>query len=115
MSIVIHIVDRCAGRVASGSLKPVQKMVANAVTLIAPDLKPYLPDKPKDNQQHGGGGGGTRSPLDASKGKLPKIAPTPVHSSARGSSTEPQASDGRRPSSPTRRFRTSTRSITAIR
>jgi protein TonB len=74
MSILIHI-----GIVALvlwlGSLKPVQKMVANAVTLIAPDLKPYLPDKPKDNQQHGGGGGGTRSPLDASKGKLPKIAP----------------------------------------
>jgi protein TonB len=58
-----------------GSLKPVQKLVTNAVTLIAPDLKPYLADKPKPDQQHGGGGGGTRSPLDASKGKLPKIAP----------------------------------------
>ena len=58
-----------------GSLKPVQRMVQNVIPLFAPDLKPYLPDKPKDNQQHGGGGGGTRSPLDASKGKLPKIAP----------------------------------------
>ncbi len=57
-----------------GTLKPVQKMVNQAVTtLIAPDLKPYLPEKPKT--QAGGGGGGTRSPLDASKGKLPKPAP----------------------------------------
>ena len=55
-----------------GSLKPVQKMVQNTVMLFAPDLKPYLPDK---QAQHGGGGGGTRSPLDASKGKLPKVAP----------------------------------------
>ncbi len=56
-----------------GSLKPVQKAIQNVVPLFAPDLKPYLPDKPA--QQHGGGGGGTRSPLDASRGKLPKIAP----------------------------------------
>jgi len=58
-----------------GSMKPVQKLVQNTVFLIAPNLKPYLPDTPKQNQMHGGGGGGTRSPLDASKGKLPKIAP----------------------------------------
>ncbi len=57
-----------------GTWKPVQKLVNQAVTtLIAPDLKPYLPEKPK--LQQGGGGGGTRSPLDASKGKLPKPAP----------------------------------------
>lgn len=56
-----------------GSLKPVQKVVQQTVTLIAPDLKPYLPEK-KDTM-HGGGGGGTRAPLEASKGKLPKIAP----------------------------------------
>ena len=56
-----------------GSLKPVQKIVQQAVTtLVAPDLKPYLPAK---EAPHGGGGGGTRSPIDASKGKLPKIAP----------------------------------------
>ena len=41
--------------------------------IFAPDLKPYLPEK--QNAMHGGGGGGTRAPLDASKGKLPKIAP----------------------------------------
>ncbi|MBZ5604280.1 MAG: energy transducer TonB [Acidobacteriia bacterium] len=56
-----------------GSLKPVQKMMQQAVTtLIAPDLKPYLPAK---QAPHGGGGGGARQPIDASKGKLPKIAP----------------------------------------
>jgi len=56
-----------------GSLKPVQKLVNQTVTqLFAPDLKPYLPEK---QAQHGGGGGGTRSPIDASKGKLPKLAP----------------------------------------
>ena len=56
-----------------GSLKPVQRMVQNTITtLIAPDLKPYLPEK---QAPHGGGGGGARSPIDASKGKLPKIAP----------------------------------------
>jgi protein TonB len=56
-----------------GSLKPVQRLInQNIVPLFAPDLKPYLPEK---QAPHGGGGGGTRSPLDASKGKLPKIAP----------------------------------------
>jgi len=72
-SLLIHI-----GVVALvfwiGSLKPVQKLVAEHVFLIAPDLKPYIANTAKD-QAHGGGGGGTRSPLDASKGKLPKIAP----------------------------------------
>jgi len=58
-----------------GSFKPVQKLAQDAVTLIAPNLKPYLPDTPKENQMHGGGGGGTSSPIDASRGKLPKIAP----------------------------------------
>jgi protein TonB len=56
-----------------GTLKPVQKMIQDHVMIFAPDLKPYLPQK--ENTMHGGGGGGTRAPLDASKGKLPKIAP----------------------------------------
>jgi TonB family protein len=73
MSVLIHI-GIVFLIVWLGSLKPVQKLVQNTVTLIMPtDLKPYLPDKPKERS--GGGGGGTRSPLDASKGKLPKIAP----------------------------------------
>jgi protein TonB len=57
-----------------GSLKPVQQFAKERIVLFAPDLKPYLSNPAKD-QAHGGGGGGTRSPLDASKGKLPKIAP----------------------------------------
>jgi protein TonB len=52
-----------------GSLKPVQKMVAEHIPLFL-DIKPYKPEVNK-----GGGGGGARAPLDASKGKLPKIAP----------------------------------------
>ncbi len=50
-----------------GTLKPVQQLMKNSVTLIAPNLKPY------EAVTRGGGGGG-RSPLDASKGKLPKAA-----------------------------------------
>src|SRR5277367_3127731 len=49
-----------------GTLKPVQKMMKESVTLIAPSLKPY------EAAKSGGGGGGGRSPIDASKGKAPK-------------------------------------------
>ncbi len=52
-----------------GTLKPVQRMMKESVTLIAPSLKPY------EAEHHAGGGGGGRSPLEASKGKLPKPAP----------------------------------------
>jgi periplasmic protein TonB len=53
------------------STKPVQRVVKNTVAVFLPDapvdvLKPVM---------HGGGGGGDRSPLPASKGKLPKPAP----------------------------------------
>ncbi len=68
-SIMIHILV-IALILFIGSLKPVQKMIANVIPLTAPDLKPYKPE-----QNKGGGGGGARQPLDASKGKLPKIAP----------------------------------------
>jgi protein TonB len=54
------------------TLKPVQKAVQQAIALVAPDLSAYKPDPVKAS---GGGGGGARAPLDASKGKLPKIAP----------------------------------------
>jgi protein TonB len=57
------------------TFKPVQQAVRDTVTLIAPDLKPYLSAAPKKQQMGGGGGGGARAPLDASKGKLPKLAP----------------------------------------
>jgi protein TonB len=52
-----------------GTLKPVQQMMKSTVTLIAPNLKPY------EAAHSGGGGGGGRSPVEASKGKLPKSAP----------------------------------------
>lgn len=67
-SLMIH-----AGVVAMllllGTSKTVQRMVKESVTLIAPNLKPYEPA-----QAHGGGGGGDRSPIDASKGKLPQVS-----------------------------------------
>ena len=47
------------------TLKPVQRMIQEHVLLYAP-LKAYEPAK--------GGGGGARSPVDASKGKLPQVA-----------------------------------------
>jgi protein TonB len=56
-----------------GSLKSVQKAVKDQVTFIAPNLSEYL--APKKDVSKGGGGGGAKAPLDASKGKLPKIAP----------------------------------------
>ena len=59
-----------------GTNPTVQQVVKDQVTLIAPDIDPYRPTaKPKAQQMGGGGGGGDRSPVPASKGKLPKIAP----------------------------------------
>ena len=60
-----------------GTNKKVQEKVRNTVTLIAPDLAPPELAKlaPKKDTMGGGGGGGDRSPLPASKGRLPRIAP----------------------------------------
>jgi protein TonB len=55
-----------------GSLKPVQQFATERIILFAPDLKPYLAS---NKDQFHRGGGGTRTPLDASTGRLPKIAP----------------------------------------
>jgi len=53
------------------STKPVQKAVKQVADLVMPvDVAPV-----NMKQMHGGGGGGDRSPLPASKGKLPKPAP----------------------------------------
>jgi len=60
---------------AVGTNPTVQLGVKKAVTLIAPDIAPYIPQTPKPKQMGGGGGGGDRSPLPASKGRLPKLAP----------------------------------------
>jgi len=70
-SLVFHSAA-IAGILVIGSMRPVQRVVERTVTqLWAPDLTPYLPKK---DTSHGGGGGGTRSPLEASEGKLPKAA-----------------------------------------
>jgi TonB family protein len=53
------------------STKPVQKVVKDTVALVMPV---DVVDVPKP-AMHGGGGGGDRSPLPASKGKLPKPQP----------------------------------------
>src|SRR4051794_6089851 len=54
--------------------KPVQQAAKSAVTLIMPtDIDPFQPKMaPKKQAMGGGGGGGDRSPLPASKGRLPK-------------------------------------------
>jgi TonB family protein len=58
------------------SSKTVQKAVRQTVSLVAPNIAPYIPDvKPSKVQMGGGGGGGDRSPLPASKGRTPRPAP----------------------------------------
>jgi TonB family protein len=54
--------------------KPGQTAIKQAVTIFTPvDVKPYEPKGPsKKDTMQGGGGGGDRSPLPASKGRLPK-------------------------------------------
>jgi len=55
-----------------GSLKPVQQLIKDHTPLTFTPITPYEP--PKKLTQQGGGGGGARSPLEASKGKLPQIS-----------------------------------------
>ncbi|MBZ5579376.1 MAG: energy transducer TonB [Acidobacteriia bacterium] len=57
------------------SARAVQEKVREIVTLSLPDLAPYQPKMaPQKQNSGGGGGGGDRSPLPASKGRLPKAA-----------------------------------------
>lgn len=60
-----------------GANPVVQQKVKETVGLVAPiDLAPYVPQmKPQKQTMGGGGGGGDRSPLPASKGRLPRVAP----------------------------------------
>jgi protein TonB len=74
-SILIH-----AGVVAIlfliGTNQTVQNAVKEHITLIAPDIAPYMPQQePKKVAMGGGGGGGDRSPTPPSKGRLPRVAP----------------------------------------
>ena len=75
-SIVVHILV-IGLMIWAGTNKAVQEQVKKTVSLIAPvDLAPFEPAAPKQkNTMGGGGGGGDKSLLQASKGKLPKIAP----------------------------------------
>jgi TonB family protein len=56
------------------STKVVQQQVKQVATLVLPaDIDPFIPKMaPKKQTMGGGGGGGDRSPLPASKGRLPK-------------------------------------------
>jgi len=58
------------------STKAVQDQIKQVMPLIMPtDIDPYMPKAaPKKQTMGGGGGGGDRSPLPASKGKLPKVS-----------------------------------------
>jgi periplasmic protein TonB len=59
-----------------GSNKAVQKVVKEKILLLPPDIAPYVATQaPKKQAMGGGGGGGDRSPLPASKGRLPRFAP----------------------------------------
>jgi TonB family protein len=48
----------------------VQKAIRQNFTMLDPNLKPFIPEKPKQNS--GGGGGGAREPLPVTKGQAPK-------------------------------------------
>lgn len=57
------------------SAKAVQEKIKDVVPLFLPDIAPYQPKMaPQKQNSGGGGGGGDRSPLPASKGRLPKPA-----------------------------------------
>lgn len=57
------------------SVKAVRQKAIEAFTPLV-DIAPYQPKlAPKKDKMGGGGGGGDRSPLPASKGRLPKVSP----------------------------------------
>jgi TonB family protein len=73
ISFLIHA-SVAALLLLAGTNKHVQDAVKQSVTLIAPDISPYIPKAaPAKNTMGGGGGGGDRSPLPASKGRLPRV------------------------------------------
>lgn len=77
ISAAIHVLA-VAALFVIGITKPVtEQELKQTISLVAPDnLKPYIPKlKPQDRQMGGGGGGGDRSPIPASKGQLPRVAP----------------------------------------
>lgn len=73
LSVLLHVTVVVLMFTVASS-KAVQDKVRQVVPLIAPiDLAPYVPKMaPKQVAMGGGGGGGDRSPLPASKGRLPR-------------------------------------------
>jgi TonB family protein len=73
VSMAIHI-GVVALAFGIGTSPAVQKAVKNSVTVFTPtDLDPFVPQmQVKKQAMGGGGGGGDRSPLPASKGRLPR-------------------------------------------
>jgi TonB family protein len=73
MSVFIHV-GLVSLALFLGTNKTIQKAMKNTVTLVAPDIAPYVPDamKPNNKPMGGGGGGGDNSPLPPSKGRLPR-------------------------------------------
>lgn len=75
LSLVIHVTV-ISLLLFLGTNQTVQQKVKETVTLIAPDLAPYVPkNEPKKQAMGGGGGGGDRSVTPPAKGKLPRVAP----------------------------------------
>ncbi|HSB15606.1 MAG TPA: energy transducer TonB [Bryobacteraceae bacterium] len=74
-SVLIHVsvVTLAFSLAANDTIR--NKVKETAISLVAPDIAPYIPQTPKPQPMGGGGGGGDRSPLPASKGRLPKLAP----------------------------------------
>lgn len=75
MSVVFHVALVTLA-LTVGSNKTVQNAVKNTVNIFAPtDIAPYQAQAQVQKQSmQGGGGGGDRSPLPASKGRLPKAS-----------------------------------------
>lgn len=73
MSIFFHVLVVILA-FTIGSNRHVQKALKDTASVFIPtDLAPYVPPaKPKLETMGGGGGGGDRSPLPASKGRLPR-------------------------------------------
>lgn len=72
VSVFVHI-GLVALALLVGTNKTVQNAVKSSITLVEPDLDPYMPKMAvKKQAMGGGGGGGDRSPLPASKGKAPR-------------------------------------------
>jgi len=75
LSLVVHVTVITLLLVI-GTNETIQKKAKEAVTLIAPDIAPYMPkNAPQKQAMGGGGGGGDRSPTPPAKGKLPRPAP----------------------------------------